>query len=200
MASGDPQRLSIVRVSRFLALGTGLSRAARLISIRFSRSNVAVFGGSNVNRRRLSHVVAGALAVAIGTSVALPTYGVVRSWLLVQEGWKVVANPSLVSVSMVSSPVGEHVSSSDSSAEIELHNIAQHSVRVVGAQTSCGCISPIDQFPFVLHPHEQKRVSFRLQIDAAAKDGDALGTVTFFLDEPTPTITVSFRADLPKSD
>jgi len=64
-------------------------------------------------------------------------------------------------------------------------------------RTSCGCVAPIDEFPFVLRPDERRRVRFQIQDYVGVGDGDVLGNATFYVEEPTtPIVQVSFRASV----
>lgn len=125
---------------------------------------------------------------------SVPVYGIVQNWLLRLDGWKVLAGPDIVMVCPPPSPSADVDPWSE--AVVELRNITRKPVRVVGVQSSCGCISPIEQFPFVLNPTDKKQVRFQLHFDETVKDGTALGNVSFLLDDPSPAVQVSFQANL----
>jgi hypothetical protein len=143
--------------------------------------------------------VACLLAVAMAAGMGFLTYAVVRNQLLIKGGWKVLAEPTVVEVAPTSVDSPKRSQWNEATVDVALRNITGSPVRIVGVQSSCGCISSVDQYPFVLNPHDQKRVQFRLQFDDQLKDGETLGTASFFLDEPSPKILVSFQAKLRES-
>jgi hypothetical protein len=126
--------------------------------------------------------------------LAWPVYGIVRTWLLPQVTCKVTVEPRIVTVSQSSAESRGETSWTE--ATVSLRNISHSDVRVVGAQSSCGCISSIEEYPFVLQPQDKKTLRFRLQFNDDVADGEMLGKVVFFVDEPSPAIEVEFRAKL----
>ncbi len=140
--------------------------------------------------RRMRFFGLGLLAVFL----AWPVCGILRIWLFPQVTCKVIVEPRIVTVSRSSSDSRGETSWTE--ATVSLRNISHSDVHVVGAQSSCGCISSIEEYPFVLQPRDKKTVRFRLQFNDNVAEGEMLGKVVFFVDEPSPAIEVEFQAKL----
>jgi hypothetical protein len=132
--------------------------------------------------------------IAITVGLAALTYSTARQYLQHHFGRKVVALAEVVEVPVSYDMLTEHPVHSE--VFVDLLNTSGEKVCVVGVNSSCGCIAPIDDFPFSLDPHQRMRVRFKIQVDSNVKDGDVLGKATLYVDESAPMLGVLFQARL----
>jgi hypothetical protein len=136
-----------------------------------------------MTNRRLGQWAFVVIVVGIPLLAATRT---VQDLVLRWQGWQVVAEPSDVRIE-------PPINGDTSSAIVQIRNLGDSPIRVVGASTSCNCISPVGQFPLTLGPREARPVSFNIIVDLTTYEADkSIGEVQFFVEGQARTIGATF--------
>ena len=129
-------------------------------------------------------VIGGAAAIAVAAFFVMSASGV--GAFFGTDGPLLAADPPEVFVP-------QSYAGRSAPASVGLRNLTGRSVRVVGVHTSCVCVAPDDTFPFTLAAHQERRVSFSAQVPADGHAGDALATITFYVEAASQSVHVQLR-------
>ncbi len=63
-----------------------------------------------------------------------------------------------------------------------VQNVSGHRLTLLGVQASCGCVTPLDEFPASMEPNDVKLVEFNTVIGAPNEQGDFTRHARLFVD------------------
>jgi hypothetical protein len=126
-----------------------------------------------------------AITLAVSVAVAYVLYGTIQHFLLSQSGYLVVTEPETITFSAPRD--AEFVD-----VPARLRNISGKRVRIVGASSSCTCLTLDDRLPLALEPFGTCEVHFRIRIVKGQEKAAAISTSTLFVEAGVP-VTISFR-------
>jgi hypothetical protein len=131
-----------------------------------------------------SAIFVGAIAVVAGASFAV-LRNVPRAAIAVRESPGLVVDPPTVAVS--ASFAGQKTE-----VEVGLVNRTDQPLRIVGAGSSCVCVTPARSFPMVIGPRERGTVKCRVDLGKQAEPGEFLAHVRFFMESSSQPPSVDF--------
>ena len=140
--------------------------------------------------RKLLPGVGGVLLVAVASaSWAIFNFGSVHDAWLYAKGVRVAVEPATVIL-----PEGKP--GDEREAVLSFHNLTDKPVAVLGATTSCTCISMVDKLPVTILPKGMKELRLKMNM-GGSKSGRIERTVVCYTDHPaTPSLTVKIRGRL----
>lgn len=140
--------------------------------------------------RRVVFALVGLLSVV----VAVPAGRAVSAWLVNRDA-KLSISPSVVLV-----PVAFEGERATREVNVSVRNTSPESVDVVGAKSSCGCLTSASQFPIQIAPGGEVRIKFSIEVIRGRAVGSELARAAFFLNDSSQRPIVSFRAADAQSD
>jgi hypothetical protein len=134
----------------------------------------------------------GFLAIAVLCGFGLYQYGSIRAAIAALGGQVLYVQP-------VHGLVGDFRPDETRDVTVRLQNLSSAPVKVVGANSTCGCLNPVDGLPVVLSSGEIREIAVHVVPPSGAAKPPIVkpvpfeNVVTFFVDDPQAPPGVTLR-------
>lgn len=132
------------------------------------------------------------LAVCVvSTAIALPFYRAASAFIYAPAASSIVVEPSVVFLSVP--PADETGELRKQEFRVTLRNVSAKEVKVVGVQSSCGCLASPSQFPLDLQPDGGQQVVFTVQVPRGTAANSKIANAVFYLNEKSGPVELSVK-------
>jgi hypothetical protein len=77
--------------------------------------------------------------------------------------------------------------------KVILRSLSNEPIRLVGATSSCSCVSSGTRFPITLEPLQRQILEYSVHLPERANAGDLLAKIKFFVEADSSPLIVEFR-------
>ena len=119
------------------------------------------------------------LSLGMGAFLTLCAWGAITGYFGSIMGFVAAIQGETVFVTPVHVDLGSVPSGSDRSAIVRLTNVTNRSIRVVGAEPSCSCVTMLNNLPVALPPRGSVDISLTMKVHEQEQEA----TVDFFVDD-----------------